>query len=108
MDYSVDLADPLADIRDVVETFRTSGVTPQDWHGKLMAALVALDRLPGEPELGVIPAQLRVLLQYGLDDAPRLVDQVAQTVADILAEMRVPGIPRPEDEEWGFDPTTGA
>ena len=46
MQYDVELADPLVDVRDVVETFRSCGVTAPNWHGTLADAVAALDRLP--------------------------------------------------------------
>ena len=70
MQYDEELADPLVEVRDVVESFRCCGVTPADWNQALDQAITALDRLPREagverrlPEL--VP-HLRILLTKGL------------------------------------------
>jgi hypothetical protein len=51
MEYGPELADPLVDVRDVVESFRTYGVTPSDWRLVLANAAAALDELMPKPEL---------------------------------------------------------
>ncbi len=95
MQYDVELADPLVDVRDVVETFRSCGVTAPNWHGTLADAVAALDRLPQAAQVDarlphLIP-RLRLLLAHGL-----------------LERTRIPGIPRPEDDDWGFDEATAS
>jgi hypothetical protein len=43
------------------------------------------------------------LTAEGLRGAPHIVDEVAQQVASVLKQTRVPGIPAPEDDDWSFD-----
>jgi hypothetical protein len=106
MQGAADIADPLVDVRDVVETFRQCGMTLADWHETLQTAVAALDDLRGAAQADVwllkLSAQLRVLLERGLEDQPLIVDDVATWVARILAETKVPGIPKPDEEDWGF------
>lgn len=58
MQCGAELADPLVDVRDVVESFRSFGVTPADWDLTLGNALTALDQLPPEETLNVILVDL--------------------------------------------------
>lgn len=106
MQYAADLTDPLVDVRDVLESFRTCQLTPPDWYQTLSAAMIALDQLPPEVELddllpNLLP-HLNLLLAKGLGNAPQVVDQVADQVAILLEQTRIPGIPSPEDDDWGF------
>lgn len=106
MQYEVELADPLVEVRDVVESFRCCGVTPADWYQALNRALATLDELPAEVgverRLPDLLPRLRILLTGGLGSAPAVVDEVAAQVAAALSQTRIPGIPRPDEENWGF------
>jgi len=110
MQYDIELADPLVEVRDVVESFRCCGVTPTDWHEVLGRAIAALDQLP--QEVGVerrlpdLLPNLRTLLTTGLGSAPALLDEVAAQVATALQQARIPGIPRPDDADWSFNQPT--
>lgn len=107
MQNAAELADPLVEIREVVESFRTYRLVLPGWNAILSQAMDALSKLgpPAEAEvpfLGLL-TNLRVLLAKGLNGAPRIVDEVAQQVANALEQTRVPGIPAPEDDDWSFD-----
>jgi hypothetical protein len=104
MDYAAALADPLADVRDVVETFRQVGATPRNWDADLAAAVEALDHLPDQAGVSDLVERLRALLQHGLTSDPRAVEQVANLVSALLRETKVPGIPSPDEDYWGFFP----
>jgi hypothetical protein len=71
MQYAADLADPLLDVRDVVESFRSYHVTPPDWDETLRHAIAALSRLQALAQVNVLPAgllpDLNLLLTDGLD-----------------------------------------
>ena len=106
MQNSVDLAGPLADIRDVVESFRTWQVTLPGWHAALGRAAAVIAAIPPQADLdhllpGLVP-DLRLLQKRGLDAQPQVVNRVADLVADALGRARVPGIPAPSDEDWSF------
>lgn len=112
MQNAAELADPLVDIRDVLESFRTSHLVLSEWDEVLAQAVASLSRFqpPGEVEEllpGLLP-NLRLLLAEGLPDVPHVVDEVAQQVAGVLEQTRVPGIPTPEDDDWSFSATTAS
>jgi hypothetical protein len=105
--YDADLANPLVEVRDVVESFRCCGVMPPDWHQVLGRALATLDQLPQdagvERRLPDLLPHLRILLTAGLDKSPAVLNEVAAQVGSALEQARIPGIPRPEEDYWGFD-----
>jgi hypothetical protein len=107
MQNAAELADPLVEIRDVVESFRTSHLVLPDWDTVLGQAMAALSGLGSSAEtealFAVLLPNLRLLMAEGLGGAPQIVDEVAQQVADALAQTRVPGIPAPEDDDWSFE-----
>lgn len=105
MQYAADLADPLLDVRNVVESFRSYHITPPDWDEALRHAIVALSRLQALVQAdiglqGLLP-DLHLLLTGGLDHSPQVVEKVATQVANILDETTIPG-PALEDEDWSF------
>jgi hypothetical protein len=112
MQYDIELVDPLVEVRDVVESYRCCGVTPTDWHQVLGQAIATLDQLP--QEVGVehrlpdLLPHLRILLTAGLDNAPKVLDEVAAQVATALRHTRIPGIPRPDEEDWAFNQPTAS
>jgi hypothetical protein len=105
MRYAADLADPLLDVRNVVESFRSYHVTPPGWDETLHHAVAALSRLQAPDQVNTVlsallPA-LDVLLTDGLDGSPLVVEKVATQVASILKETTIPG-PALEDDDWSF------
>jgi hypothetical protein len=105
MQYAADLADPLLDVRDVVESFRSYHITPPDWDETLRHAIAALSRLQALAQVNVLLAgllpDLGLLLTDGLDSSPQVVEKVATQVANVLEETTIPG-PTPEDDDWSF------
>jgi hypothetical protein len=111
MQYAADLADPLLDVRNVVESFRSYHVTPPDWDETLRYAIAALTRLLASAQVeaalsGLLP-DLDSLLTYGLDSSPQVVEKVATQVASILKGTTIPG-PTPEDADWSFGDATAS
>lgn len=106
MQHRADLADPLVDIRDVVESFRAYHLTVPGWDETLRRAIATLGRIsPPDQVDAALPgllSNLRTLLDNGPGNVPRVVDQVADQVAAVLADTRIPGIPAPADSEWAF------
>jgi hypothetical protein len=106
MQYAADLADTLIDVRDVVESFRTWQLTVPDWDETLRQAAAALGRLPSQAQVGeLLPgllSNLSLLLTEGLSSVPQTVNEIAEQVAVVLEELRIPGIPTPEDDDWSF------
>jgi hypothetical protein len=105
--YDTELADPLVEVRDVVESFRCCGVTPMDWRQVLGQAVTTLAQLPQEAgverRLPDLLPHLQTLLTIGLGGAPKVLEEVAAQVATVLQQARIPGIPRPEEEDWSFN-----
>lgn len=106
------LADPLVDVREVVESFRSSQLTLPDWDQALRRVVIALSQLPAQAQVdallpGLVP-NLQLLLSVGLDKVPDVVDTVAAQVAVALEQTRVPGIPAPEDDDWSFGETNAS
>jgi|SRR5580658_2685220 hypothetical protein len=105
MQYAADLADPLLDVRNVVESFRSYHVTPPDWDETLRHAVVALSRLQASAQVNTVLSALLpaidLLLANGLDSSPLVVEKVATQVANILKETMISG-PTPEDDDWSF------
>ena len=111
MQYAADLADPLLDVRNVVESFRSYRVTPPGCDETLRQAVAALSRLQTLTEVsvlltGLLP-DLDLLLTGGLDKSPQVVDKVATQVATFLEETTIPG-PTPEDDDWSFGDTNAS
>jgi hypothetical protein len=105
MQYTADLADPLLEVRDVVESFRSYHITLPEWDETLRHAIAALSRLQALAQVTVLPAgllpDLDLLLTDGLDRSPQVVDKVATQVADVLEQTMIPG-PTLEDDDWSF------
>jgi hypothetical protein len=103
---TVEVAAPLGDVRDVLETFRRHQVLTEDWATVLSNAARSLDQAAADmvaPSVVThLAAQLRILLANGLQENVETVDRVADEAQRILSRTRIPGIPRPEDEHWEF------
>lgn len=106
MSDTAEVAAPLGDVRDVLETFRRHQILTEDWAAVLSDAAEALDQASAgaiaPPAVTHIAAQLRMLLANGLRENTDTVDRVADETRQILSRTRVRGIPRPEDEHWEF------
>lgn len=106
MQYDAYLADPLLDVRDVVESFRSYQVTPPDWDETLRHAVTALSEMQAEIQVdsvlpGLLP-DLAFLLANGLNSSPQVIEKIATLVANILEETRIPG-PTLDDDDWSFE-----
>lgn len=106
MVLGAELADPVVDVRDVLETFRAYRVIAPDWREVLEGAAEALDRLPEDAQIpSRLPSliiRIRQLLQSGLKVEDPVLQEAADQIAHLLRETRIPGIPHPGDEHWGF------
>ncbi len=106
MNDTAEVAAPLVDVRDVLETFRRHHVLTEDWATVLSNAAKSLDQasanMVAPPVVAHLAAQLRMLLANGLQANVETVNRVADETQRILSRTRIPGIPRPEDEHWEF------
>lgn len=106
MAWSVEFADPLVDVRDVVESYRCCGIAPSGWPEVLDRAVATLRKLSQKFDVdgslpGLVP-NLRTMLIEGLAYDPRVLDEVAAQVANALRQVEIPGMPRPDEDYWGF------
>lgn len=99
------LFQPIVDIRDVLESFLVNRVVLGDWQLTLTSASARLLEL-GQAwsdgdllELGHVTERLAA--QDLLADSA-LTRTAAHGAARVLDQVRVPGIPRPDDEDWTF------
>lgn len=106
MSVTAEVAAPLVDVRDVLETFRRHQILIEDWASVLSNAARSLDQasagVVATPAVTHLAGQLRTLLANGLQTNTEIVDRVADETQRILSQTRIPGIPRPEDEHWEF------
>ncbi len=106
MTESATVAEPLMDVRDILETFRRHHIVVDGWAEALTRAASALDHLPVELEIRAsttwIASELKKIVAHGLQYDLDKLDMVANRTAELLSSIRVPGIPRPEDESWEF------
>jgi hypothetical protein len=100
------VAEPLMDVREILETFRRYHIVVDGWAEALTRAASALDHVPAELEIRAsttwIAGELNEIVAYGLQYDHSKLDMVADRAAELLASIRVPGIPRPEDKSWEF------
>jgi hypothetical protein len=100
------VADPLMDVREILETFRRHHIVVDGWAEVLTRAASALDRVPAELEIKAsttwIASELNEIAAYGLQHDQSKLNLVADRTAELLVSIRVPGIPRPEDKSWEF------
>lgn len=104
---TVELAKPVIEVRELVETFRSHRVIVDGWTEILCEAVGTMTaferRHPGSlPTLARLVTELEVLLRIGWGDA-RLLEAVSVKLAELLPAVIPPDIPRPEDERtWVF------
>jgi hypothetical protein len=100
------VAEPLMDVREILETFRRYHIVVDGWAEVLTRAASALDQVPAELEISAstiwIASELNEIVAYGLQHDHSKLGMVADRTAELLASIRVPGIPRPEDKSWEF------
>jgi hypothetical protein len=103
---TTDVAAPLIDVRDVLETFRRHQILTEDWVAVLSKAARSLDQASADvvatPAVTHLAAQLRMLLANGLQADTETVGRAADETQRILSQTRIRGIPRPGDEHWEF------
>lgn len=99
------LFEPIVDIRDVLESFLVAAVLVRDWQGTLASAsarLVRLGREWSDDDLIDLGRATGHLAAESPCADPALARTTADNVARVLEQVRIPGVPRPEDEDWSF------
>lgn len=96
--------------RDVIESYRQSHIMIAGWSGQLAQAAESLARISAECRTStgeVIPLEqlartLTATVEARLQVDRETLDHLSQELRMIVTSTRVPGIPRPEDEDWSF------
>lgn len=99
------LFEPIVDIRDVLESFLVDDVTIDDWRKTLVTAserLQELGRAWADGDLTSLSELTEQLAGFGLGADIARTRSAADSAARLLDQVRVPGIPRPEDNDWTF------
>jgi hypothetical protein len=105
---AVELAKPVIELRELVETFRSHDVVVEGWQDivrRAIATMTAFDRgCPGQfPALVRIVTGLDVLLEVGWSADARLLETLSAEIVDLLPAVVPTGIPRPDDpRSWAF------
>jgi hypothetical protein len=105
MQASSALLDPLLDARDVFESYLGNQYEPPGWRETLRAASGRLAELSGYNatyDLPKIADQLRRVANSDLGEQVPLVRELSQQLAAMVRKVRVPDLPRPEDDNWAF------
>jgi hypothetical protein len=99
------LLEPVVDVRDVLESYLRDHVLVVEWQDTLRGASNRFKELgAGWSDQGIITLgeQVQALANTGLAAEPDLTEAIARAVERLLEDTRAPGIPRPEDDDWGF------
>ncbi|MFV8309012.1 hypothetical protein [Mycobacteroides chelonae] len=99
------LFEPIVNIRDVLESFLVDEILLIDWRPTLVSAatrLLELGREWSDQDLLELGHATEQLAGDRLRRDSLLARNAASNAARLLAEVRVPGIPRPEDDDWAF------
>ena len=106
---AVELARPVIEVREVVESYRSCRIVIDGWAETVHAAVAAMSafdrRHPGVlPTLVPLATELEALLRNGWGDA-RLLDRVSAELAALLPAVVPADVPRPDDDRtWTFAP----
>jgi hypothetical protein len=105
MQQAAMLFGPIVEVRDVLESFLQDGVVVADWRQRLTEAsrqFVELGlRTDDGPHLADLGSRIAELAGSDLETSP-LTHVLAAEVERLVDEVHVPGLPRPEDEDWTF------
>jgi hypothetical protein len=97
--------EPIIDIRDVLESFLVDHVLLSDWQATLASAsarLLELGRAWSDTDLLDLGRVTEQLAAERLVAGSALARIAADNAARVLEQVRIPGVPRPEDADWGF------
>lgn len=105
MQQTAALFGPIVEVRDVLESFLHDQVLVVDWRQRLTRASQQFVELGvGSPDEDVaeLGGRIAVLAEAELAKEPTLTRSVAADVEKLLDQVRVPELPRPEDDDWSF------
>ena len=105
MQQTAVLFGPIVEVRDVLESFLQDGVRVADWRQRLSDASRQFVELgngtEGDPRVVRLGDRIAELAGSELGASP-LTSALAAEVANLLDDVRVPGLPRPTDDDWAF------
>lgn len=105
MRESTQLFEPIVDIRDVLETFLVDAIEVSGWQATLASAAAQLMKLGQEwsdEDLIKLGRDTKRLSAEQSLIGSALTRAAAANAAKVLDEVRIPGVPRPDDEYWAF------
>ena len=95
--------------RDVIESYRQSHIAVSGWRPLLEGAAQSFARISahrpvvgGAVPLAPLAQSLSATARAGLQVDREMLDRLSQELRTIVTNTRIPGIPRPEDEDWSF------
>jgi hypothetical protein len=101
-----ELAAPLAEVREVIETFRHHKIVLPDWAQIFRSAIEMLSAPTYVPPTAVslvdVVAELRLLVDAGLAGNSDLLNRIAAETAELFESVRPAEIPAPSDDNWAF------
>jgi hypothetical protein len=105
MQQAAVLFGPIVEVRDVLESYLQDGVRVADWRQRLIDASHRFAELgqaaDTDPRLVDLSERIAELAGLELETSP-LTRALAAEIGDLVDEVRVPGVPRPEDDDWAF------
>jgi hypothetical protein len=111
---TVELAKPVVEVRELVETFRSHRIVDDGWveivRGAVAEIAVFERQHPGTlPALAGLAADLETLLRVGWSADAQLLDALSAEMVELLPVVVPACIPRPDDERnWAFPSTSSA
>jgi len=101
----VKLFEPIVEVRDVLESYLVDDVVVADWRESLSSAstrFLELGKAWSDTDVLELGRMTRKLAGDGLATNLTLAQMAGEMAARLLDEVRVPGVPRPEDDDWSF------
>ncbi|MEV7092970.1 hypothetical protein AB0M80_08975 [Amycolatopsis sp. NPDC051045] len=95
---------PIVEARDVVESYLRNRVVVAGWRLKLSEAsrqFVALGEEALDADMKALGGRIDLLAKSDLTETD-LARTVSADLERLLVEVRVPGLPKPEDDDWAF------
>jgi hypothetical protein len=99
------LFEPIVEVRDVLESYLVDDVVLSDWRRTLdtaAARFLELGQSWSDTDVLELGRMTRQLAGDGLTSDAALARVAATMVVRLLEDARVPGVPRPEDDDWSF------
>ena len=95
---------PIIEVRDVLESYLRDRILVVDWHDRLTEASTQFIELGSgsTDDIAGLGGRVAALAGAGLDKDYGLTRAVAAELERLLDEVRVPNLPRPEDQDWAF------